>query len=143
MEIQQAITTFLSAPAFAVAGASKNRSKYGNKILRCYLQNGRTAFPINPGCSDVEGHKCYTSISSSRTDRVAFDHHLTRCHRTSRRRGYQVVCPQHMDAAGRHARWRYPKSRRCRPECDCGWSLCVGRSGISRGSLEALTNVYG
>ncbi|MBE83846.1 CoA-binding protein [bacterium] len=64
MEIQQAITTFLSAPAFAVAGASKNRSKYGNKILRCYLQNGRTAFPINPGCSDVEGHKCYTSISA-------------------------------------------------------------------------------
>ena len=64
MEIQQAITTFLSAPAFAVAGASENRSKYGNKILRCYLQNGRTAFPINPGCSEVHGHKCYPSISA-------------------------------------------------------------------------------
>jgi len=64
MEVQTAIDTFLSAPAFAVAGASRNRAKYGNKVLRCYLQNNRRAFPINPGCSEVEGQSCYPSIGS-------------------------------------------------------------------------------
>ena len=63
METETAIETFLSAPVFAVAGASRNRTKYGNKVLRCYLQNGRTAIPINPGCSEVEGQAAYASIS--------------------------------------------------------------------------------
>jgi hypothetical protein len=39
--IDEQIAEFLAAPAFGVAGASKNRDKYGNKVLRCYLQNGR------------------------------------------------------------------------------------------------------
>ena len=64
MDTETAIETFLTAPAFAVAGASQNRAKYGNKVLRCYLQNGRTAIPINPACSEVEGQTAYPSISA-------------------------------------------------------------------------------
>ena len=43
------IEAFLEGAAFAVVGASANRDKYGNKILRCYLQHGRQAIPRESG----------------------------------------------------------------------------------------------
>ena len=46
--MNSSIKLFLSSPAFAVAGASNNRKKYGNKVLRCYLQNHKKVYPINP-----------------------------------------------------------------------------------------------
>lgn len=49
------IEKFLASKAFGVAGASNNRMRYGNKVLRCYLQNGRKAYPINPNESLIEG----------------------------------------------------------------------------------------
>ena len=48
MPVQEQINQFLSAAAFGVAGASSNRQKYGNRVLRCYLQNGKRAVPVNP-----------------------------------------------------------------------------------------------
>lgn len=56
------IKQFLAAPYFAVAGASSNRHKYGNKVLRCYLQNNRRAIPINPNEGEVEGLISYPSL---------------------------------------------------------------------------------
>ena len=50
-----AIETFLQSEAFGVVGASEDRSKYGNKVLRCYLQNKKLAIPINPKAATVEG----------------------------------------------------------------------------------------
>ena len=64
MDTQKAIEAFLEAPVFAVAGASRNRSKYGNKVLRCYLQNDRRVIPLNPGCSEGEGQTCYHTLST-------------------------------------------------------------------------------
>jgi predicted CoA-binding protein len=49
------IERFLAGRVFAVAGASRVRSKYGNKVLRCYLQNGRTVYAINRHGEEVEG----------------------------------------------------------------------------------------
>jgi uncharacterized protein len=49
------IAKFLSSKAFGVVGASNNRSKYGNKVLRCYLQHELKAYPINPREKIVEG----------------------------------------------------------------------------------------
>ena len=57
--------TFLAASTFGVAGASSNRSKYGNKVLRCYLQNGKTSIPIHPTESAVEGQQTYASVSEA------------------------------------------------------------------------------
>lgn len=57
------IAQFLKADTFAVAGASTNRDKYGNKILRCYLQNGRKAIPINPRATEIEGVPCVPSVA--------------------------------------------------------------------------------
>ena len=62
MDIAQKIETFLAAKAFAVAGASTNRDKYGNKVLRCYLQNGKTVIPINPRASTIEGVETAASV---------------------------------------------------------------------------------
>lgn len=59
----QAIEAFLSGSAFAVVGASTDRSKYGNKILRCYLQHGRQAVPVNPKEAEIEGEPCFEMIS--------------------------------------------------------------------------------
>ena len=59
----QRIQNFLSGSAFAVVGASSDRNKYGNKILRCYLQHGRQAIPVNPKQSEIEGEPCFEMLS--------------------------------------------------------------------------------
>lgn len=61
MHITERIAQFLSAEGFAVAGASTNRDKYGNKVLRCYMQHDKRVMPINPHASTVEG---LTSVAS-------------------------------------------------------------------------------
>ena len=58
------IDQFLAQPAFAVVGASRDRSKYGNKVLRCYQQNGRTAYPVNPNADEIEGLACSPDLAS-------------------------------------------------------------------------------
>jgi predicted CoA-binding protein len=56
------IERFLDSPAFGVVGASPRRHKYGNKVLRCYQQNGRRAIPVNPHEQEVEGAACVASV---------------------------------------------------------------------------------
>jgi predicted CoA-binding protein len=57
------IEKFLASSAFGVAGASTNRDKYGNKVLRCYLANERKAIPINPRAEEIEGIACVGSVA--------------------------------------------------------------------------------
>ncbi len=63
MTIQEQIQQFLAAPAFGVVGASTNREKYGNKLLRCYLQHGKKVIPVNPNEPEIEGVACAATIS--------------------------------------------------------------------------------
>ncbi len=63
MTIQEQIQQFLAAEAFGVVGASVNREKYGNKVLRCYLQNGKKTVPVNPNEAEIEGIPCAATIS--------------------------------------------------------------------------------
>lgn len=59
------IDSFLREGPWAVAGASTDRAKYGNKILRCYMQNGREPlYPLNPRAQEVEGLACYPDLGS-------------------------------------------------------------------------------
>ncbi len=62
--MQDRVREFLSQGRFAVVGASSDRSKYGNKVLRSYLQNGRDAVPIHPKEKEVEGVACFASLSA-------------------------------------------------------------------------------
>ena len=64
MTDRERIDAFLEGSTFAVVGASGDRGKYGNKVLRCYLQHGRTVHPVNPGASSVEGLDCYPDLAS-------------------------------------------------------------------------------
>jgi predicted CoA-binding protein len=59
-----AIHSFLEGGPFAVVGASRSRRKYGNKCLRCYWQDGREAYAVNPNGTVVEGRTCYPSLSA-------------------------------------------------------------------------------
>ncbi len=63
MDTAKKIETFLASAAFGVVGASTDRNKYGNKVLRCYLQNLRTAIPVNPKASTVEGVEAVASVA--------------------------------------------------------------------------------
>ena len=55
--------TFLAASTFAVAGASQDRSKFGNKVFRALVANGRTVVPLNPTAPTIEGHAACASIA--------------------------------------------------------------------------------
>ena len=46
----------------AVIGASNNRTKFGNRALRAFRQQGYTVVPINPKEREVEGLKAYRSV---------------------------------------------------------------------------------
>ncbi|HIJ96264.1 MAG TPA: CoA-binding protein [Desulfuromonadales bacterium] len=63
MSIQDQIELFLASPAFGVAGASTNRDKYGNKVLRCFLQHNRRAIPVHPTEPEIEGAACAATIN--------------------------------------------------------------------------------
>ena len=62
--MEQRIASFLESPAFGVVGASSNRNKYGNKVLRCYQQQGRTVIPVNPRETTIEGLTCVPAVSA-------------------------------------------------------------------------------
>jgi|SRR4051812_20116858 len=46
----------------AVIGASGNRSKFGNRALRAFQNQGYTVVPINPHETEVEGVKAFRSV---------------------------------------------------------------------------------
>lgn len=61
--MQDLIESFVAGRNFAVVGASTNREKFGNKVLRHYMDRGMTVYPINPKASEVEGLVAYASLS--------------------------------------------------------------------------------
>ena len=71
MTIQQQIEKFLASPAFGVVGASANRHKFGNKVLRCYQQHGRKVIPVNPNEAEIEGIPCAAAISDLPPDAIS------------------------------------------------------------------------
>ncbi len=65
---QEQIERFLASAAFGVIGASTNRHKYGNKVLRCYQQHGRRAVPVHPSENQIEGIPCVAGIADLPTE---------------------------------------------------------------------------
>jgi len=61
--IDEKIKKFLDAGIFGVVGASVDRQKYGNKVLRCYQMNGLEVVPVNPKELTVEGLATVRSVS--------------------------------------------------------------------------------
>ena len=48
---------------FAVIGVSRNRRKYGYRVWRNLRDSGYLAYPINPNAAQIDGEKCYKSLS--------------------------------------------------------------------------------
>ena len=63
MTIEQKIEQFFTSPVFGVVGASSNRDKYGNKVLRCYQMKNLRAVPVHPQEQTIEGLDCVSSVA--------------------------------------------------------------------------------
>jgi predicted CoA-binding protein len=59
--------------SIAIIGASRDRTKYGNKAVRAYLRIGYRVYPIHPQERDIEGQPAYPSLGAvpGTVDRVA------------------------------------------------------------------------
>ena len=55
---QSALTRFFTAARFAVVGASADRAKYGNKVLRWYLERELPVTAVHPKAARIE--ECVT-----------------------------------------------------------------------------------
>ena len=61
--LDERIKSFMASGPYAVVGASTDRDKYGNKVLRAYQQHGMEVYPINPKAAEIEGLKTYGSLA--------------------------------------------------------------------------------
>ncbi|HET6330162.1 MAG TPA: CoA-binding protein [Holophagaceae bacterium] len=62
--MEQRIKAFMEGGPYAVVGASSDRDKYGNKVLRAYQQHGQEVYPVNPRADEIEGLKAYASLAA-------------------------------------------------------------------------------
>lgn len=46
----------------AVVGASLDRSKFSNKAIRAYLEQGWDVYPVNPKGGEIETLRAFTSV---------------------------------------------------------------------------------
>ena len=63
MQPQSPHERFLNAKSFGVAGASSNRSKYGNRVFVALLNHKAIVYPLNPHSDMIEDHQAYPHIS--------------------------------------------------------------------------------
>jgi len=63
-DVGKKIQRFFTSPAYGVVGASSNREKYGNKVLRVYLQHHKKAYPVHPRETSVEGVATVPDVAS-------------------------------------------------------------------------------
>ncbi len=48
----------------AVAGASRDKDKYGYKLYKAILHAGYEVYPVNPNTKEIDGNPCYPSLVS-------------------------------------------------------------------------------
>jgi len=64
-----------SSSKVAIIGASVNRSKFGNKAVRAYQNQGWEIYPVHPTLTEIEGLLAYPSLDAipeRYLDRVLF-----------------------------------------------------------------------
>jgi predicted CoA-binding protein len=64
MTVQERIDDFLAEGPWAVVGASTNREKYGNKVLRTYLQHELEVYAVNPRAEVIEGVESFADVAA-------------------------------------------------------------------------------
>lgn len=64
MDMEQLKKDMLDKKVWAVVGASPKKERYGYKIYKKLKDRGYEVYPVNPGYDEVDGDKCYESISA-------------------------------------------------------------------------------
>jgi predicted CoA-binding protein len=63
MGMQELIDEFMAQEKFAIVGASDNPEKYANEIIHDLKDRGYDIYPVNPRLQEIDGIKCYPSLS--------------------------------------------------------------------------------
>ena len=63
MTSKAAVDDFVSQKTLALVGMSRQSKKFGNYAFRELTQRGYRVFPIHPVAENIEGEKCYPSLS--------------------------------------------------------------------------------
>lgn len=53
----------MSPPTIAIVGASQDRTKFGNKCVRAFLERGYVVYPVNPRGGEIEGLPVRASLA--------------------------------------------------------------------------------
>lgn len=61
--MNESIEAFLASKTYAVAGASANPKKFGNRAFRALIGSQRETYPLNPTAAEVEGQRAYATIA--------------------------------------------------------------------------------
>ena len=64
MTTRASIDDFLKQRTIAVVGASRDKRKFGNVLLRELKAKGYAAIPINPHSDTIEEERCYPSLKA-------------------------------------------------------------------------------
>ena len=62
--LREAAEEFLSQHRIAVAGVSRDTKQPANLIYRRLRDTGHEVFAVNPNAAEVEGDRCYQSVSA-------------------------------------------------------------------------------
>lgn len=63
-KVAESIVDFLEQERIAVAGVSRHKHQPANVIYRKLRDSGFEVIPINPNADEVEGDRCYPSLSA-------------------------------------------------------------------------------
>jgi uncharacterized protein len=68
MSKSKLVTEFFRRSTFAVVGASKDPTKFGNRVLKCYITHEKPVIAIHPKEEQIEGLYCAKSLSTLPSD---------------------------------------------------------------------------
>lgn len=62
------VARFLSLGKYAVAGVSRDPKKFGNQMFKDLRKKGMDVVSVNPGTDNIDGVRCYRSVSELPSD---------------------------------------------------------------------------
>lgn len=61
--MKSVIHSFIQDKNLALVGASRDRKKWGNVLLRELKKKDYTVYPVNPNGGEIDGERCYRNVS--------------------------------------------------------------------------------
>lgn len=61
--MRETIDSFIKTKKIAILGASRDKKKWGNMLMKEFQKKGFEVFPVNPAAEEINSVKCYKSIA--------------------------------------------------------------------------------